>query len=1086
MRFTSLTVESFKAIRSAHLEFGPRLNVLYGPNDLGKSTLITALRAALLVPTRSTEAEQYFPWYADSAPTVTLSFTTDDEQHWRVEKRFGPHDHALLSFSKEGRDWVVDAKGRQVEEKVRRLIDLGIPSPGSKGAPKGLPRSFLTNALLAGQTEVDTVLREGLELDPADSGKVRLTKALAALGQDRLFKQVLDHAASEVDQFFTPKGQRKRTRGSKLVLASEAVKSLSAELAEVQAQLQDSAAVEQQAEALRQRRGERVGQLELAEQARSALREAYRASRGRAAVEDALVTARAALSAIEAHAARVATLGQHLLELDSTARALETDHRAAQALAEVATRDLQTAEEALRHAQRADGRAQRELERSRQREALAKLGSRKLELDAARTQVTEAKARVERAQSLAELVKTLGAEAARHAESLEGLQRQLTEAEAQVSLAEGAVAYGRWRVAAAAVEQAAASKIEAGQLRTQAIAKTTEAFGLDTKAKALEDEATASLSALPDERKRAELVELEHDLHVAEAALGGGVSVTVRPRKEVALRSTVDENKAVDETRVKGEREFEADRRVTLSFGDLVEVEIITGSAERRRHFEALKRRWRTEAVPLLEQHGVLAPAELAARVTQAERLRQEAKDKRAQAANIRREGDALLARATHLEQQVQAAPTKSDVDARKERIGTLDLAGLEHFVSTLGSDWEATLESLKGQTVATVKAVTAQREKLTRERDRALDRRDEAAARVRELGVVEPLDADPNALETEWRATVEAARALEATLGETEDETDAEVEQAKRGVAKAQAALAAATSSVATAEQALAQARASLQTKRGEHAALAAHLEGLDRARAAARVEALEGERQAVAAIRLVSDAELEQAELAVRQAKAALDEANEAFHLASGRLSAVGGPALRERGQQLEEALTLARAREHELETEADAWRLLHEALREAENTEGAHLGRALAAPVAERFGELTGGRYTGLTVDTALRTTGVDVRGVAAAGEAVLDALSVGTRDQLATLVRLSVAASLKSAIILDDHLVHTDPSRLSWFNEVLRSVAQDAQVLVFTCRPNDYLSARERKDAAGAVRALNLEQLVQSWPARTRGT
>jgi hypothetical protein len=72
------------------------------------------------------------------------------------------------------------------------------------------------------------------------------------------------------------------------------------------------------------------------------------------------------------------------------------------------------------------------------------------------------------------------------------------------------------------------------------------------------------------------------------------------------------------------------------------------------------------------------------------------------------------------------------------------------------------------------------------------------------------------------------------------------------------------------------------------------------------------------------------------------------------------------------------------------------------------------------------------------------------------------------------------------------VHTDLSRLDWFNGVLREVATDAQVLVFTCRPHDYLSKAElptraaklRDGAGGAVRAVDLEALVESWPARTR--
>ena len=68
MRLARLSVESFQAIERADVEFGPALNVLYGPNDLGKSTLAMAIRAAFLVPPTSTEAERYSPWHSGATP----------------------------------------------------------------------------------------------------------------------------------------------------------------------------------------------------------------------------------------------------------------------------------------------------------------------------------------------------------------------------------------------------------------------------------------------------------------------------------------------------------------------------------------------------------------------------------------------------------------------------------------------------------------------------------------------------------------------------------------------------------------------------------------------------------------------------------------------------------------------------------------------------------------------------------------------------------------------------------------------------------------------------------------------------------
>ena len=234
-------------------------------------------------------------------------------------------------------------------------------------------------------------------------------------------------------------------------------------------------------------------------------------------------------------------------------------------------------------------------------------------------------------------------------------------------------------------------------------------------------------------------------------------------------------------------------------------------------------------------------------------------------------------------------------------------------------------------------------------------------------------------------------------------------------------------------------------------------------------------------------SDADVELGERRLEKAGRELDEAKEELHKGEGALSKVGGVAVREAVERLEEALAVARTRERELEVDADAWKLLLETLRAVENEEGAHLGRALAGPVASRFAELTSGRYPGLRLDAALKTEAVDVAGGGAQGADVLEALSVGTRNQLATLIRLTIADQLRSAIVLDDHLVHTDPNRLAWFRGVLMKTALNAQIIILTCRPEDYLTHEElpaglgatRDLAAGAIRAIDVAQVVRRW-------
>lgn len=244
MRFTKLVVESFQAIQRADIEFGPGLNVLYGPNDLGKSTLATAIRAALLVPPTSSEADSYTPWYADAVPRVSLTFTADDGHYWKISKGFGSRTNtgAELHHSKDGTSFTLDCKARQVEERIRALLAWGIPAPGGKGAPRGLPGSFLANVLLAAQTDVDGILGESLASDLDGTGKLRLTKALATLAQDPLFKKVLDAAQAEVDLCFAPRGGRKRGQGSRFTQAGNVVKKFRDELGGLQRQLADSSA----------------------------------------------------------------------------------------------------------------------------------------------------------------------------------------------------------------------------------------------------------------------------------------------------------------------------------------------------------------------------------------------------------------------------------------------------------------------------------------------------------------------------------------------------------------------------------------------------------------------------------------------------------------------------------------------------------------------------------------------------------------------------------------------------------------------------------------------------------------------------
>lgn len=220
MKLDRLSVQRFQCIEAAELELGPGLNVLFGPNDLGKSSLAWAIRAVLLLQHSSAAHERFVSWYGGGEPRVTLTLSDDDARYWRVTKSFGAGTagRSVLESSKDGRSFTAEASGRQVDDKLRALLRWGLHRPGGKGTPHGLPVSFLTQVLLAEQDDVRKILFDSsLANDEDESGRLRLGEALGALAQDPLFKRVLDGAQLQVDRAFTATGRKKRSAGSPFI-----------------------------------------------------------------------------------------------------------------------------------------------------------------------------------------------------------------------------------------------------------------------------------------------------------------------------------------------------------------------------------------------------------------------------------------------------------------------------------------------------------------------------------------------------------------------------------------------------------------------------------------------------------------------------------------------------------------------------------------------------------------------------------------------------------------------------------------------------------------------------------------------------
>ena len=199
-----------------------------------------------------------------------------------------------------------------------------------------------------------------------------------------------------------------------------------------------------------------------------------------------------------------------------------------------------------------------------------------------------------------------------------------------------------------------------------------------------------------------------------------------------------------------------------------------------------------------------------------------------------------------------------------------------------------------------------------------------------------------------------------------------------------------------------------------------------------------------------------------------------------AEGALEQVGGQYIQERARQAREAVVALEERERELDLDYGAWRLLQEALVEAEQEETVHLGKALVPPVSERVAALTGGRYGDLAIGPQLEAAGIQTAGA----ERKFDVLSVGTQEQIALLLRLSIAEALEAFIVLDDQLTQSDPERMTWMRDLLEAAASRIQVVVMTCHPEHYAVENGRRhvvDLSSCVRRHTIAATHRAPPA-----
>jgi hypothetical protein len=1041
MKLIRLRVESFAAIGNVDVEFGPGLNVLYGPNDLGKSTMAESIRFALLLPHSSTHSEPYAGWTGAGDPVVELTFETEAQRIWRVRKQFGKAGSSLLEESRDGRDFDEVGRGRTVDGKLREILRWGIPEPGGAHGIKGLPTSFLATALLSTQADVSAILHQSLRDDPTGSGKEQIAAALQAVAQDPLFVELLRKTQERRDAAFTDRGAKKTAKGTIFKEAAERLNEARNEKESLQKIVEDSEGAERQLRDLNLRRAGKQEQCANAIARAASLQQLAQQATERSKAAELVRLA-------EQEVRRIKDLGTEVGATEDRVAELTRKVTRAKEAVDTACDRQKNSDAAL-----ASAREAAHTEEADPSESNTKLLLRRSQAEQA---TSEAQQRIDTLSGVKKLADTAhAAELAQQSqqENVKNVRKASTEAQKREQKANEDL--DRNSLLERALEVQAAEK----QLRAAQAAVDSQA-ALAARVEEVSREHVSlvvqrAAITVPSPGALAPMRKLATDLATARGALDVGFIATVTPHRPLELTVQRD-GAAADSISTAQAQEIDANAELEIGIAGVATFRVRGGRREAQARCAGLENRLDQEVTMHLLAAGVTDLEHLSAKVSEAQGLDAAIKQKdidlkslQDQIARLSGVADALRLAADH-------------VLARRAALGNAKFETLAAELAAVGSDATAKLvqqrqQLLKNADAARATANRAARDQdIAEERTRQLQSALETAISARDHALQpfpEGVDAALAAALAKHAACVTEKQKIASELASLDAQIDARKKRIDAAQRDARASAEEASAAVKAAQEELEAARTEVASENGRLMELRKRRDAENLTAAGDKLRQVTEHYDALPVPdRAVSNDEVMAAQSAVASLKSELDLIEGSIHRAHGALEQVGGAVARERLSDATDAFELAERLEREIEAEYEAWKLLLEQMKEADAAQASNLGLALVPAIADHFNHLTRQRYA-----TVKLTAQLEMEGVVAAGKLrSASSLSVGTKEQLSTLFRLSLAEYLHTAIVLDDQLVQSDGYRMDWFRTLLKEKAQTFQIIVFTCRPTDYLA------------------------------
>jgi len=195
-----LAVRHFKGIEAAdYRQLAPTLNLFYGANESGKSTLVEALHFALFEQAKGSAQHKKAlqSWGHDAAPEVEVSFTDAQGEEWHVFKRFLRNPKTVVDVGSR------HFEGEQAEAQLRSAFGT------QKGNRSGVKPSEMGiwPLLWVRQGQAGTPTKDALNPSARSTLTTTLAEATGAVAAGERGLAILAEATRDARTYYTPTGK---------------------------------------------------------------------------------------------------------------------------------------------------------------------------------------------------------------------------------------------------------------------------------------------------------------------------------------------------------------------------------------------------------------------------------------------------------------------------------------------------------------------------------------------------------------------------------------------------------------------------------------------------------------------------------------------------------------------------------------------------------------------------------------------------------------------------------------------------------------------------------------------------------------